>query len=1175
MNILTRWSTSIQLGILVGSLVLVSSAAIGWTTYQQLNRHLVEAELRELHREAELAAARFDDLLDDLRANARLLALTPPTSGYLRAVGNDGIDPQDGTSTASAWISRLETIFRRFMQENPAYIQIRFLVREPNGLEPLRLEARDGEIVRISDSELRQKDDRYSFHDAMQVAGAGETNLSRLGLKQENGAAVVPLVPFLRAVAPVVFDDGLPPAAVVVDVAVDTFFDRVGQQNPAGRMFFVVDDAGDFVVHRDPDRRFATELGHGHRLAATDAVQATSDTFGSVDSNDKERVVGVARQQHALGLSFILSGDTDVLYPKLVEARDEVVRTSFFILIVTLVATVLMARLFAVRLRALARGAKEVAAGNYELALTDPGEDEVGELAIAMSGMASDIREKIDHLKLAEQKLGENSHLLEAFIQNAPIMIFVKDAAELRFEQFNRAAEEITGFSAADMLGKNDFDFFPEEEAQHFTEMDRRVMAGKGAVVVGDEKVTRKDGTQRILHTKKVAIRDDSGKLISLLGISEDVTDIRHAALDVAYNEQRFRSIVDTAAEGIVTIDEHGIVLTFNQAATQIFGYGEDEVVGHNVSMLMPDPDRSRHDGYLANYLASGDAKIIGVGRDVTGVRRNGTPFPMRLSIGEASMDGRPTFTGIVHDLTAEKDNERRLVMAMQDAEKANRAKSDFLATMSHELRTPLNAIIGYSEMLVEDAEKGESVEDLADDLGKIRNAGRHLLGLINDVLDLSKIEAGGVEVDVTAFSADVLMQEVVDTIRPLIEKSGNRFDVEIGEEISEIRTDPARLRQILINLLGNAAKFTRDGIVRLTVSLRSNSAKDERELLIQVSDTGIGIEKQQLERVFVAFSQADVSTSRNYGGTGLGLAITRSFCELLGGTIKVKSTPGKGSTFSVVLPVNLPQTDADPVQTTVNDNGAEPLRRSGTILVIEDDQAARDLLVGQLRAAEWRVAEASSGVEGLKLARQIRPCAIVLDVIMPELDGWAVLKILKNDPELSQIPVVLCTIVDDRKKGFALGAADYLLKPVKRQDLVATLSRYCTEPPCHLLIVEDDLPTQELFSRAAQGLGWTVRTAVDGGKALESVKQQKPDLIMLDLMMPNLDGFDVVDALQRNPEWHDIPVVVVTAKELTADDRQRLNGFVEAVVSKQERNLDELVNYVMDSVGRISRDNP
>ncbi len=1176
MNFLTRWNTSVQLGVLVGTLVLISSAAIGWTTYQQLNRHLVDAELRELRREAELAAARFDEQLHDLRTDARLLALAPPTSGHLRAVGNDGIDPQDGTSTPSAWISRLESIFRRFMQENPAYLQIRFLAREPDGLELLRLEARDSEIVRISDSELPQKGDRYYFREAMQMADTGETYLSRLDLNQDNGAVTLPPVPVVRAVAPVYLPDGSPVAAIVINVAMDTFFDVVEQNNPEGRKFFVADDTGDFIAHPNPERRFATELGHRHRLADQwseladdDAVPATSYTFTSLNSGDKVRAVGVARQQDALGLRFILSGDLDFLYPELIAARDEVVKTSLIILIVALAATLLMARIFAARLRALARGAKEVAAGNYELALADPGEDEVGELAIAMSGMASDIREKIDRLQFAEQQLGKNSRLLEAFIQNAPIMIFVKDAAELRFEQFNKAAEDITGFSAAEMLGKNDFDFFPEDEARHFTEVDRRVLASDGVVVVGDETITRQDGTQRLLHTKKVAIRGDAGRPISLLGISEDVTDLRQAERRLAFSEQRFRNIVDAAAEGIVTIDEQGTVLTFNQAATQIFGYGEEEVVGRNVSILMPDPDRSRHDGYIAKYLSTGNAKVIGVGREVVGVRRNGTTFPMRLSIGEVTTDGHSTFTGVAHDLTVEKESERRLVAAMELAEKANRAKSDFLATMSHELRTPLNAIIGYSEMLVEDAEKGDSIEDLSGDLDKIRSAGRHLLGLINDVLDLSKIEAGSVELDVTAFSAEVLMQEVVDTTRPLIEKNGNRFDVEIEGDIGQVQTDSTRVRQILINLLGNAAKFTRNGSVRLAVSLLSNSGQDERALLIEVCDTGIGIEKQQLEHIFMAFSQADASTSRDFGGTGLGLAITRGFCELLGGTINVRSVPGKGSTFSVMLPVNLPQSAVDDDPIPHADKGEAMLRRSGTILVIEDDQAARDLLVGHLRAANWTVAEASTGVEGLIIAQRIRPCAIVLDVIMPELDGWAVLKILKNDPELSQIPVVLCTIVDDQKQGFALGAADYLLKPVKRRDLVATLSRYCTDPPCNLLIAEDDLPTQELFSSAAQGLGWSVRAAADGAEALASVRRQKPDLILLDLMMPNLDGFDVVDELQRNADWRDIPVVVVTAKELTAEDRRRLSGFVETVVSKRERDLDELVSYVLESLAQ------
>jgi CheY-like chemotaxis protein len=244
---------------------------------------------------------------------------------------------------------------------------------------------------------------------------------------------------------------------------------------------------------------------------------------------------------------------------------------------------------------------------------------------------------------------------------------------------------------------------------------------------------------------------------------------------------------------------------------------------------------------------------------------------------------------------------------------------------------------------------------------------------------------------------------------------------------------------------------------------------------------------------------------------------------------------------------------------------------RSNTILVVEDDPAARELLVNHLEGEGWKVAEASSGHEGLRLAKELQPCAILLDVIMPELDGWAVLKILKNDAELSRIPVVLCTIVDDKHQGFALGAADYLTKPVSREDLVSTLSRYCLNPPCDLLLVEDDTPTRELYSRAARRLGWRVMEAADGAQALQCIAEKVPDLILLDLMMPELDGFGVIEALQRESRWRDIPVVVATAKELTAGDRERLNGYVEAVVSKNTQNIDELIDYVVEALARVA----
>ncbi|WP_197090036.1 ATP-binding protein, partial [Crocosphaera watsonii] len=373
---------------------------------------------------------------------------------------------------------------------------------------------------------------------------------------------------------------------------------------------------------------------------------------------------------------------------------------------------------------------------------------------------------------------------------------------------------------------------------------------------------------------------------------------------------------------------------------------------------------------------------------------------------------------------------------AKASAEEANQAKSSFLANMSHELRTPMNAIIGYSEMLQEEAEDlGQ--EDFLPDLQKIHASGKHLLNLINDILDLSKIEAGRMEIYPETFDVSTLIQEISATIRPLSEKNGNSLIINCPDDVGSMYADLTKMRQNLFNLLSNASKFTEKGTITLNVNRYSKN--DQDWLCFQVRDSGIGISSQQIDKLFQEFSQADASTTRKYGGTGLGLAITKKFCEMMGGDISVTSEIGKGSTFTI----NLPAEVTVPENLTLvegSDNGDHSSSATSTILVIDDDPQVHDILERFLNKEGFMVKTVTSGAEGLKLAKEIRPDAIILDVIMPDMDGWMVLGALKADPHLAEIPVTIMTMVDDKNKGFALGATDYLLKPIDRQALMAVL---------------------------------------------------------------------------------------------------------------------------------------
>ena len=502
------------------------------------------------------------------------------------------------------------------------------------------------------------------------------------------------------------------------------------------------------------------------------------------------------------------------------------------------------------------------------------------------------------------------------------------------------------------------------------------------------------------------------------------------------------------------------------------------------------------------------------------------------------------------------KRSQNELSQARDEALASNRAKSTFLANMSHELRTPLNAIIGYGEMMQEDT-VAAGHDEYVPDLQRIVTSGKHLLGLINDVLDLSKIEAGRVDLHAEEIDAEALLVSTVDTIRPLIVERGNTVELVVDGDLGFFSSDVTRVRQVLFNLLSNAAKFTEAGQISLHAKREGDGP--DGVMLFSVRDTGIGMTPHQMERIFEAFSQAETTTTRDFGGTGLGLAITRRFCEMLGGSVEVESVLGEGSVFHVRLPAEMP--------TAVEEPAAEPAEiaskpgAGATILVIDDEEAARELLRRTLEREGFHVVCAGDAAQGLRLAAEVQPDVITLDILMPRVDGWSVLARLKEDPAVEHIPVIVVTMTDDHALCYALGAAEYMSKPVDRGRLAEVVRRLVGDTQdATVLIVEDDAVTRDLLVRIVSRAGLGVTEAENGLVALDRLEEAIPSAILLDLIMPEMDGFALLSRIRENERWRGIPVVVVTAKELTHLERERLASSADRVFQKGSYDKETLI---------------
>jgi PAS domain S-box-containing protein len=783
---------------------------------------------------------------------------------------------------------------------------------------------------------------------------------------------------------------------------------------------------------------------------------------------------------------------------------------------------------------------------------------------------------------------------------------------------FNVGAERMLGYTAAEVMNRiTPADISDPQElivranglsAEFGTAItpgfEALVFKASGEVVdIYELTYIRKVGSGFPAVVSVTALRDPEGGIIGYLLIGTDNTarkqiEDERMKLDQRLRDQHFytRSLLESNIDALMTTDPRGIITDVNKQMEALTGCTRDELIGAPFKNYFTDParaqagiDRVLAEGKLTNYELTARDRDGGL----TVVSYNATTFHDR----DRRLQG--VFAS-ARDMTELKAIERALQQKNVELEDASRMKSEFLANMSHELRTPLNAIIGFSEVLG-DGLLGDLTEKQLRFIGDIFKSGKHLLSLINDILDLSKVEAGKMLLDLGMIEIPTLLGNSLSIVKGQAATRHVKLDMQLGDGLDTMYADGRKVKQIVYNLLSNAVKFTAEG-GRVTLrgdrvpaddvgklegasparTLPFDPAGFAEFLRVSVTDDGIGVAPEGLQQLFKPFSQVDGGLARQFEGTGLGLAMVKLLADLHGGTVAVESAVGKGSRFTVWIPMRAKGSIeyAPPKRTSqevpVVDEGAAnsgtPSTR--TALVVESNFRSAELIRLQLEAEGFTVLLALSADEAMAVAERETLSLLTLDIMMPDVDGWAFLERLKRIPALLTVPVVIVSILADRTRGFALGAAAVMQSPMSRQELNDTLlslglSSLSGENMIKVLIVDDDPKAVELVAVRIRGMAREVLRAYGGREAIEIARRELPDLIVLDLMMPDMNGFDVVDALSADPATAGVPVVIVTASQITAEERARLNGGVATVIGKAGFDGKRFVAEVRRAMGR------
>ena len=1218
-----RGKTTLTLGLLVFG----SMATITYVGMEQGIKSQTQESLKLVSSTMHNHTAAIEHKLGSLTKDLHVISNTPPFMGIIRATDAGGIDPKAGDSI-DVWRHRLEQIFSSFLHEqNNYYLQLSFI--DSNGMELVRVDSTAGGLKTVTKEKLQSRANSTYFKQTIGL-NQEENYYSSISLKREYGAIQPPHTAVFRVATSIKDQHSKTRGILVLNVLADPLFDTLQQDSEINTS--ITDQNGLFIKYKNMD--IATTLSQKHSLMLDNielelmAMMPEQERLvrwhrehSEIDGFNKILFNPMHQEDYWV---LIYNIPEDSVFKQIYAVRNSMLISSGIIGIIGLLLIVFyVSRIILRPIMQMTDATARMAGGDLDCQLDESSQhDEMRELFARINSFANTQRQLTTHLEEeVHERTARLANILDS-LADAVITINSKGA----ISSFNAAAEDMFGYLPEEAIGKNVKILMPQHYAhQHDAYLAKYSSTGKKHIIGSRQELTgkRRDGSEFPMELEVTETTIDQKPYF--IGVCRDISERKRAEHEIfeqrkemerrshydhSYNESisLFSSTLDCnkALTGMLNIlathhpfpvssiyflDEWNGTLTQEASHGMTPSSGESLELDHGlVAQACKDKKTIIVDSHalklnidcgIASFKPNAviispisyQDKVLGA---LVIASSQAIQEVDKLHISRLSLQLGVALNNLKQYEAMKKLSEQLKQQSIEIARKnvelqrGNKMKSEFLANMSHELRTPLNAIIGFSEIL-HDGLAGEINAEQQEYANDIFTSGQHLLELINDILDLSKIEAGKMVLDITNVSISELIHASITIIKEKAASSGIRLNILIDEGIDFIPLDNRKIKQILFNLLSNAVKFTPDkGEVTLQARQVTNDqfggeAATESKLWLEISvaDTGVGISKENIPLLFQSFQQLESPMTKTYEGTGLGLALVKQLTELHGGIVGVESKEGQGSCFTIWLPIKSIENDnhqepelnpkhaltAAVLATETLEKYSEPL-----VLIIEDDDKAAELLRVQLQDDGYRTERVESAEDAMTWLETHEPDIITLDIYLPGINGWQFLDTIKSDERFMDIPVVIISIATEEHRGFALGASKVLNKPIRKKDLLhgmATLGLHNHRNPLNVLVVDDDPKAVEIIARYLEAEKFIVTKAYDGEEAMASILEVRPDLIILDLIMPEMTGFDVVHALKNIPDTSTIPIMILTSKVITDEDLKNLNDGMIKIMQK------------------------